>query len=234
MEASVVFGRLALTNSPIPTSATGSRGRRADRDDGEPILARRSFRRALPKPLRRHREARGERCELPLLAAEFPAAGARGVRRHQEPPALPVSCRAVAPLAAFAAFGRRMDAGLGRTARFEPLLAVKCGARAGQIRPASGRHPGNHSRRLPWLVAGLTGRQVGLWMADGSGRTRVRGLLCGFARELPFAMRATAGGIMRRRQLWFLHFVHVSHFPVLTHMVPLAQFATQRARHPWK
>jgi len=96
MEASVVFGRLALTNSPIPTSAAGSRDRRADGDKyvrRDVIPARRLRRtRLAPSALRKFRQLRAEAGELALLKPEFFGDRSRGVAGHQAPPALPV-CR---------------------------------------------------------------------------------------------------------------------------------------------
>jgi hypothetical protein len=107
MEVSVMFGRLALTNSPIPTSASGSRRRRADRDDRGDVrrivlLGRRSWSWPDPAARRKFGPLRAEAGELALLKPVFFGDRSRCMAHFRS---VPVSCRAVASLAGFEAFG---------------------------------------------------------------------------------------------------------------------------------
>ncbi len=114
MEASVIFGRLALTNSPIPAPASGSRGRRADHDKRD---VRRDVFLARPFPaahLRRRAgrislELRGDAGELALLKPEFFGDRARGV-----------------------AHGASLGLPLGSVAGFSPLAGMTVAAGAGR------------------------------------------------------------------------------------------------------
>jgi hypothetical protein len=100
MEASVLFGRLALTNSPIPASAPGSLARRADRDVRDvrriAFLAGQFPGASLRRQAARiGRQLASERFEPALLHFVFPGNRSRGVAH------LPIPCPALASLASF-------------------------------------------------------------------------------------------------------------------------------------